>query len=50
MCGESEVWVIAKSRNNRGSYPEDEGGVGVLQQGHCKEGMLELEVQDLGRR
>jgi hypothetical protein len=32
----------------QGSDPEDEGGAGVLQQGHRGEGLQELEVQDLG--
>ncbi len=30
-------------QQNRGSDPEDEGGAGVLQQGHHGEGLQELE-------
>ncbi len=36
------------SQQNRGSDPEDEGGDGVLQQGHRGEDLQELEVLGLG--
>jgi hypothetical protein len=36
------------SQQNQGSDPEDEGGAGVLQQGHPGEALQELEAQDLG--
>ncbi len=36
------------SQQNQESVPEDEGGAGVLQQGHRGEGLHELEAQDLG--
>ncbi len=39
-------WKV--SQQNQGSDPEDEGGAGVLQQGHRGEGLQELGVQDLG--
>ncbi len=48
VCGESEVWVIEKSRNKTKDLIEDEGGAGVLQQGHRGEGLQELEAQDQG--
>ncbi len=36
------------SQQNQGSSAEDEGGAGVLQQGHRGDGLQELEVQDVG--
>ena len=45
------IWSVGQCKafqQNRGSYPEDEGGDGVLQQGHRGERLQELEVQDLG--
>ncbi len=37
------------SQQNQGSDPEDEGGAGVLQQGHRGGGLQGLEAHDLGR-
>ena len=38
---------LTVSQQNQGSDPEDEGGAGVLQQGHRGEGLQELEARDL---
>ncbi len=49
VWGESEVWVIEKSRNQtKDLIQKMMEGAGVLQQGHRGEGLQELEAQDLG--
>ncbi len=43
------LWVIGQckvSQKNRVSEPEDEGGDGVLRQGHRGEGLLVVQLQD----
>jgi hypothetical protein len=47
LCGANLKYGSLKSQN-QDSDPEDEGGAGVLQQGHRGEGLHELEAQDLG--
>ncbi len=48
VCGESKVWVIAKSRNKtKDLIHKKNGSDGVLQEGHRGEGLQELEAQDL---
>ena len=46
LCGANLKYGSLKSLSI--SDPEDEGGDGVLQQGHRGEGLQELEAQDLG--
>jgi hypothetical protein len=49
LCGANLKYGSLKSLSkNQGSDQEDEGGAGVLQQGHRGEGLQELEAQDLG--
>ncbi len=50
VCGVSELWVKAKSRNKSKDLiqPEYEGDDGVSCQGHPGEGLHKLQVQDRG--
>ncbi len=51
LCGRLCVIGQCKvSQKNRGPEPEEEGGDGVLRQGHRGEGLLVVQLQDQGCR